>query len=176
MDRDTLDLIKPADLGRRSTINKGKLTDPPIFAEEEEQKLHDEDLDSEWEKFLDEARQDPTEVSPEQPIKITRKQSKHEEKERKKYFRRLVAKDILHLTEKKQDAVAPSLYSQTVNENQMISEKEIANTSFNKGINEILNIEIVLLILSRKSLHLSLSSDLEISRWKKFLMKFLKKN
>lgn len=58
----------------------------------------------------------------------------------------------------------------------MISEKDIDKTNFNKEINEILNIEIILLVLSRKSLHLNISSDLEITRWKKFLMKFLKKN
>ena len=39
-----------------------------------------------------------------------------------------------------------------------------------------MNIEIVLLLLSMKSLHWNLSSDLEITRWKKFLFDFLKKS
>ena len=43
-------------------------------------------------------------------------------------------------------------------------------------MNEILNIETILVLLSIKSLHWSITSDLEITRWKKFLYKFLKRN
>jgi len=52
--------------------------------------------------------------------------------------------------------VAPAPYAQSVTEGQIISEKEIDRTSFNKNINEVLNIETILLLMSMKSLHLSL--------------------
>ena len=43
-------------------------------------------------------------------------------------------------------------------------------------MNEILNIETILVLMSNRSLHLQITSDLEITRWKKFLYKFLKRN
>jgi hypothetical protein len=170
LDKDTLDLIRPSDLGRKS-ISAGKGGANP-FAHEDEKKLDIDD--DEWEKFLEEARKDPRGVD-EDDLQV-KAESRLTDKDKYEYYRRLITPDIITLTEKKQDAVAPSLYSHNVNENQMISEKDIDATNFNKNVAEILNIEIILLLLSRTKLHTDLTSDLEIARWKKFLMKFLKKN
>jgi hypothetical protein len=170
LDQDTLDLIRPSLTGRKSIrATKGN---PNPFIQEDEKKLEADD--EEWEKFLDEARKD-TQIGKEDEPE-TAIQTKLNEKDKHEYYRKLVTTDIITLTEKKQDAVAPSLYSHKVNENTMISEKDIDTTNFNKTVCEILNIEIILLVLSRTKLHTDLTSDLEIARWKKFLMKFLKRN
>lgn len=175
MEKDTLDLIKPSDINHRKTFRRHTKQADKLGFKEEELKLDDDkdEVDSEWERFLEEARKDPDEDFEEQP-QIKRKSSKEEEKERIEYYRRLVTENIVHITEKKQDEIAPSLYSQTVNENQLISEKEIDHTSFNKNVQEILNVEIILLVLSRTNIHHYLTSDMEIARWKKFLIKYLK--
>ena len=168
MDQDTLELIRPTE-GRKS-IRITKNNQNP-FAEEDERKLEADD--DEWEKFLEEARND-TELGHEDHKKAII--SRLSEKDKTEYYRRLITPDIITITEKKQDAVAPSLYSHKVNENTMISEDDIDTTNFNKSVAEILNIEIILLVLSRPKLHADLTSDLEIARWKKFLVKFLKRN
>lgn len=174
MEKDTLDLIKPSDIGHRKTFRRHTKQGEKLGFNEEELKLDDKDeVDSEWDRFLEEARKDPDEEFEDQP-KMKQKSAKEEEKERIEYYRRLVTENIVYITEKKQDEIAPSLYSQTVNENQLISEKEIDQTSFNKNVQEILNVEIILLVLSRTNIHHYLTSDMEIARWKKFLMKYLK--
>lgn len=137
---------------------------------DQEVKLNQEEgVDHEWQRFLKDAQN-----TPEEEVKIIEEVDTDQKKT--DYYRNLVTKDIMLLTEKKQDAIAPTFYAQTVNENQMISEKDIDHVNFNKNICEILNIETVLLVLSRRTLHVNLTSDLEIVRWKKFLIKFLKKN
>lgn len=166
LDKDTLDLIDPKDIDDKSV--KGAPGAGLAFVDEEV-KLQQEGVDQEWQKFLKDAQNDPEEDAKD-PDALDK------EAENKFYHRNLIAKDIIELTEKKQDAIAPNFYAQTVNENQMISEKDIDHVTFNKNISEILNIEIVLLVLSRRMLHVNLTSDLEIVRWKKFLVKFLKKN
>lgn len=55
------------------------------------------------------------------------------------------------------------------------ADRKGTSVSESKTAGDIMNIEVVLLLLSMKSLHLNLSSDLEITRWKKFLFAFLKK-
>ena len=168
LDKDTLDLIDPKDT-RRKSFNTASGDESPFI--DEEIKLENEGIDQEWEKFLQDAK-----INPKNSEKKIKEKAKISEKEKIKYYRSLVTKNIMKITEKKQDAIAPNFYSQAVNEHQMINEKDIDHSTFKKNINEILNIEIILLVLSRKLLHINLTSDLEIARWKKFLMKFLKKN
>jgi len=172
IEKDTLDLIKTEDL-RRGSFNIIREDKDKLLTDEEEHKLQNDEVDDEWDKFLLEAKHDKGD---EKYASRKAKSSKEFERLRIEYYRSLVREDIMSITEKKQDSEAPALYTQSVIENQLISEKDINKASFNKDINDILNIEIILLLLSRTSLHLSLSSDLEITRWKKFLMKFLKKN
>lgn len=173
LDRDTLDMIKPIEWNRKSVSRKLPPSRIKLAPEEEEKLLDNDEVDEEWEKFLQEARQTPRRKSVDQK-KTPEKTKEEDEEARKEYYRGLVTEGIIHLTEKNQNAVAPSLYAQTLNEDHLFSEKDIDNTSFNKQVSPILNIEIILLVLSRKSLHLSLTSDLETARWKNFLKKFLK--
>ena len=181
-DKDTLDMIKVPDWGRNSVNRKSmsRRTKAPMLHDEEEQKLVDdegEEVNEEWAKFLEDAKKNPQDDD-EDPKSVPKMEStpKEDKKARVEYYRKLVTPDITHLTEKQQNAEAPSLYAQSVNDNRLISEKDIDSNGFNKNVTPILNIEIILLVLSRKSLHLSLASDMEIARWKKFLKKFLKKN
>lgn len=163
LDKDTLDLIDPDDIDGKGVSGGG------LAFVDEEVKLQQEGVDQEWQKFLKDAQNETEE-------EIMQAEVYDSEAQKKMYYRNLVTDNIIGLTEKKQDAIAPNFYAQTVNENQMISEKDIDHVNFNKNISEILNIEIVLLVLSRRMLHVNLTSDLEIVRWKKFLVKFLKKN
>lgn len=167
LDQDTLDLIKTSD--KKSQF--GKEFKKNKFFEEEKQL---DGVEDEWEKFLSEAKHETADTLEYKDFET--KNNEDDEKLRVQYYRNLVHKDILQITEKKQDGEAPAIYAQSVIENRMINEKDIDKTNFGKEINDILNIEIILLVLSRTSLHLSISSDLEITRWKKFLTKFLKKN
>lgn len=169
LDKDTLDLIDPQDVGRKSLRVKKGGGNPFM---DEEIKLDKEEVDQEWEKFLEDAK-----INPENsPQKRKAQDDAVCEKERLEYYRNLVTKDIMKITEKKQDAIVPNFYTQTVNEHQILNEKDIDHATFNKSINEIMNIEMILLVLSRNLLHINLTSDLEITRWKKFLIKFLKRN
>lgn len=171
LEKDTLDLIKPSQIGRKSISKKSPKN--MMAADEDEKKLNTDDIDDEWNKFLLEAKVEKPEEEFEE---FNSKVNQNHERLRIQYYRNLVREDIMEITEKKQDVEVPALYAQPIVENRLIYEQELDKTGFNKDINEILNIEIILLILSHKSLHLSLSSDLEINRWKKFLVKFLKKN
>jgi hypothetical protein len=173
LDKDTLDMIKPIEWSRKSMSRKPPPAKIKLVQDEEEKLMDNDEVDEEWEKFLEEARRTPRRQSVDQQ-KTLEKAKEEDEEARKEYYRRLVTEEIIHLTEKNQNAVAPSLYAQTLNEDHLFSEKDIDNTSFNKQVSPILNIEIILLVLSRKSLHLSLTSDLETARWKNFLKKFLK--
>jgi hypothetical protein len=174
IDRDTLDLIKPSDFAPRRSFNGRTFPKEQFAIDEDEKLLQNDEVDDEWVKFLREAQiEEPEDDS---IFKKSKKTREEEERQRIEYYRSFIKEDILRLTEKKGDSEAPAMYSQTVMENQILKEKEMDSSTFNKEINEILNIETILLVLSRRSLHLYLSSDLEISRWKKFFMKFLKKN
>ena len=98
LEKDTLDLIKPEDI-RRSAIEVSE-SDKNIFFDEEEIKLDKDVVDEEWHKFLTEAKS-PSHGTEE--YNFNKIKQKRDENARLEYYRGLVTKDIMHLTEKKKD-------------------------------------------------------------------------
>lgn len=97
LEKDTLDLIKPEEIRR---ISMGTKLDHNIFFDEEETKLDKDGIDEEWQKFLSEAKDSPHEG---EEFDFNKFKLKRDEKARFEYYRSLVTKDIMLITEKKKD-------------------------------------------------------------------------
>ena len=98
LDKDTLDLIKPEDI-RRSSVGVEDIG-KNIFFDEEETKLDKDGVDDEWKKFLSEAKSPSIDREEFNNYKL---KMKKDENARVEYYRGLITKDIMLITEKKKD-------------------------------------------------------------------------
>ena len=95
LEKDTLDLINP-DLGRWSSFKGVEMVREMCKGEDEKQL---DGVDDEWCKFINQAKHEGEGNSASDGL-VTRKMSGDNEKLRLQYYRNLVQKDILELTEK----------------------------------------------------------------------------